>query len=164
MLSIYLTDVQENVQFKDYPGEHPVKFILSFKKIFPSVMELLLPVLPEDEDLEKMTWESTTQDFETFKKLLTGWGVIELRLQAMSKYKNKSYADQLVKQAKPKSKELEKQQKLLKTVELDYLFAHEIHALLDAELIELGEKFYLPTLRDIWKNTVSVKVLNARFD
>lgn len=164
MLSIYLTDVQENVQFKDYPGEHPVKFILSFKKIFPSVMELLLPVLPEDEDLEKMTWESTTQDFETFKKLLTGWGVIELRLQAMSKYKNKNYADQLVKQAQTKRKEFAKQQKLLKTVELDYLFAHEIHALLDAELIELGEKFYLPTLRDIWKNTVSVKVLNARFD
>ena len=164
MLSIYLTDVQENVQFKDYPGEHPVKFILSFKKIFPSVMELLLPVLPEDEDLEKMTWESTTQDFETFKKLLTGWGVIELRLQAMSKYKNKSYADQLVKQAQTKRKEFAKQQKLSKTVELDYLFAHEIHALLDAELIELGEKFYLPTLRDIWKNTVSVKVLNARFD
>ena len=164
MLSIYLTDVQKNVQFKDYPGEHPVKFILSFKKIFPSVMELLLPVLPEDEDLEKMTWESTTQDFETFKKLLTGWGVIELRLQAMSKYKNKSYADQLVKQAQTKRKEFAKQQKLLKTVELDYLFAHEIHALLDAELIELGEKFYLPTLRDIWKNTVSVKVLNARFD
>lgn len=164
MLSIYLTDVQENVQFKDYPGEHPVKFILSFKKIFPSVMELLLPVLPEDEDLEKMTWESTTQDFETFKKLLTGWGVIELRLQAMSKYKNKSYADQLVKQAQTKRKEFAKQQKLLKTVELDYLFAHEIHALLDAELIELGEKFYLPTLRDLWKNTVSVKVLNARFD
>lgn len=164
MLSIYLTDVQENVQFKDYPGEHPVKFILSFKKIFPSVMELLLPVLPEDEDLEKMTWESTTQDFETFKKLLTGWGVIELRLQAMSKYKNKNYADQLVKQAQTKRKEFAKQQKLLKTVELDYLFAHEIHALLDAELIELGEKFYLPTLRDLWKNTVSVKVLNARFD
>ena len=164
MLSIYLTDVQENVQFKDYPGEHPVKFILNFKKIFPSVMELLLPVLPEDKDLEKMTWEATTQDFETFKKLLTGWGVIELRLQAMSKYKNKSYADQLVKQAQTKRKEFAKQQKLLKTVELDYLFAHEIHALLDAELIELGEKFYLPTLRDIWKNTVSVKVLNARFD
>lgn len=164
MLSIYLTDVQENVQFKDYPGEHPVKFILSFKKIFPSVMELLLPVLPEDEDLEKMTWESTTQDFETFKKLLTGWGVIELRLQAMSKYKNKNYADQLVKQAQTKRKEFAKQQNLLKTVELDYLFAHEIHALLDAELIELGEKFYLPTLRDLWKNTVSVKVLNARFD
>ena len=27
MLSIYLTDVQKNIQFKDYTGEHPVKFV-----------------------------------------------------------------------------------------------------------------------------------------
>ncbi|WP_010111530.1 hypothetical protein [Acinetobacter sp. P8-3-8] len=164
MLDIYLTDVQENVQFKDYPSEHPVKFILNFKKIFPSVMELLLPVLPNDEDLEKMTWESNTQDFETFKKLLTGWGVIELRLQAISQYKNKSFADQLVKQAQMKRKEFAKQQKQLTTVELDYLFMHEVHALIDAELVELGEKFYLPVLRELWKNTVPAKVLNAKFD
>ena len=51
MLYIYLTDVQKKVQFKDYPDEHPVKFILDFKKIFPSIMELLLPVLPDDENL-----------------------------------------------------------------------------------------------------------------
>ncbi|RKG40838.1 hypothetical protein [Acinetobacter rongchengensis] len=164
MLDIYLTDVQENVQFKDYPSEHPVKFILNFKKIFPSVMELLLPVLPNDEDLEKMIWESNTQDFEIFKKLLTGWGVIELRLQAISQYKDKNYADQLVKKAQAKRKEFSKQQKQLTTVELDYLFMHEIHALIDAELVELGEKFYLPVLRDLWKSTVSSKVLNARFD
>jgi len=162
MLSIYLTDIQENVQFTDYPGEHPVKFILNFKKIFPSVMELLLPVLPDDEDLEKMTWESDTKNFEIFKKLLTGWGVIELRLQAISQYKNKKYADQLVKQAQMKRKNFATQQKLLTTVELDYLFIHEIHGLLDAELIELGEKFYLPTLRDIWKSIVSSKILNAK--
>ena len=71
MLDIYLTDVQKNVQFNDYPGEHPVKFVLNFKKIFPSVMELLLPVLPENENLEEMTWESTTTDFELFKLLLS---------------------------------------------------------------------------------------------
>lgn len=53
MLSIYLTDVQQHVQFKDYPSEQPVKFILNFKKIFPSVMELLLPVLPEKKILKK---------------------------------------------------------------------------------------------------------------
>ncbi|WP_151811184.1 hypothetical protein [Acinetobacter bereziniae] len=163
MLSIYLTDVQKHVQFKDYPGEHPVKFILNFKKIFPSVMEILLPVLPEDEDLEKMTWESTSEDFETFKKLLTGWGVIELRLQAISQYKTKDFADQLLKQAQAKRKEFAKQQQQLSTLELDYLFMHETHALIDAELVELGEKFYLPTLRDLWKNTVSAKILNAHF-
>lgn len=163
MLDIYLTDVQKNVQFKDYPGEHPVKFILNFKKIFPSVMELLLPVLPSDEDLEKMAWESTSQDFETFKLLLSGWGVIELRLQAISKFKDKNYADQLVKKAQAKRKEFAKAQKQLATVELDYLFMHEIHALIDAELVELGEKFYLPTLRQIWKNQMKEHVLNAKF-
>ncbi|MDM1765705.1 MULTISPECIES: hypothetical protein [Acinetobacter] len=163
MLSIYLTDVQKNVQFKDYPGEHPVKFILGFKKIFPSVMELLLPVLPQDENLENMTWESTTQDFETFKLLLSGWGVIELRLQAIRQFKDKNYADQLVKTAQAKRKAFLQSQKQLKTVDLDYLFMHEIHALIDAELVELGEKFYLPILRDLWKNKINNQVLNAKF-
>ena len=163
MLEVFLTDVQNKVQFKDYPGDHPVKFILNFKKIFPSVMELLLPVLPESEDLEQMTWESTTQDFETFKKLLSGWGVIELRLQALSQYKNKNFADQLVKQAQAKRKLYAKEQKKLSTVELDYLLMHEIHALMDADLVELGEKFYLAVLRDLWKGLLSAHVLNAKF-
>ena len=92
MLDIYLTDVQKNVQFNDYPGEHPVKFVLNFKKIFPSVMELLLPVLPENENLEEMTWESTTTDFELFKLLLSGWGVIEMRLNAIKQFKDKDFA------------------------------------------------------------------------
>ena len=62
-------------------------------------MELLLPVLPENENLDEMTWESTTQDFETFQMLLTGWGIIELRLNAITQYKDKTFADQLVKEA-----------------------------------------------------------------
>lgn len=161
MLSIYLTDVQTHIQFKDYPGEHPVKFVLNFKKIFPSVMELLLPVLPKDEDLEKMTWESTTQEFEIFKAFLSGWGIIELRLNALVAYKDKNFADQLVKNAQKKRKDWAKLQTKLTTVELDYLFMHEAHALIDAELIDLGEKFYLPILRDLWKNKVSTQVLNA---
>jgi hypothetical protein len=40
---------------------------------------------------------------------------------------------------------------------------HEIHALIDAELVELGEKFYLPVLRDLWKNKISTQVLEAKF-
>ena len=163
MLDIYLTDVQKQVQFKDYPGEHPVKFILSLKKIFPSVMELLLPVLPENENLDEMTWESTTADFEKFQLLLSGWGIIELRLNAISQYKDKSFADILVKKAQQKVKEYKKSQTKLSSVDFDYLFMHEVNALIDAELVELGEKFYLPTLRDLWKNKVSENVLNAKF-
>lgn len=163
MLDIYLTDVQRKVQFKDYPGEHPVKFILSLKKIFPSVMELLLPVLPESENLDEMTWESTTADFETFKMLLSGWGIIELRLTAISKYKDKNFADSLIKKAQQKVKEYKSSQKKLSSVDFDYLFMHETNALIDAELVDLGEKFYLPTLRDLWKDKVSESVLNAKF-
>ncbi len=162
MLDIYLTDVQKQVQFKDYPGEHPVKFILNFKKIFPSVMELILPILPDDEDLEKMTWESTTQDFELFKKLLNGWGIIELRLGAIAKFKDKKFADQLVKKAQVKRKALSLEHPELSDIDLDYLFMHEIHALIDAELVEVGEKFYLPVLRDSWKSLVSDRVLMAK--
>jgi len=163
MLDIYLTDVQKKVQFKDYPGEHPVKFILNFKKVFPSVMELLLPVLPENENLDEMTWESTTQDFETFQMLLTGWGIIELRLNAITQYKDKAFADQLVKEAQQKRREYQKKNLKLSSVDLDYLFMHDVHGLIDAELVELGEKFYLPTLRDLWKNKVSAQVLKAKF-
>ena len=163
MLDIYLTDVQKKVQFKDYPGEHPVKFILNFKKIFPSVMELLLPVLPENENLDEMTWESTTQDFETFQMLLTGWGIIELRLNAITQYKDKTFADQLVKEAQQKRREYQKKHLKLSSMDLDYLFIHDVHGLIDAELVELGEKFYLPTLRDLWENKVSAQVLNAKF-
>lgn len=163
MLDVYLTDVQKKVQFKDYPGEHPVKFILNFRKIFPSVMELLLPVLPSDENLEEMTWESTTEEFELFKLLLTGWGVIELRLNAITQFKNKNYADELVKIAQKKRKDFAKLNQKLKSVELDYLFMHEMHALIDAELVEIGEKFYLPTLREIWKSKLPAYVLNAKF-
>lgn len=163
MFDIYLTDVQQRVQFNDYPGEHPVKFILNFKKIFPSVMELLLPVLPENENLEEMTWESTEQDLALFKLLLSGWGIIELRLVAIAQFKDKKFADALVKTAQQKRKSFAKDQPRLTNIELDYLFMHEIHGLIDAELVEIGEKFYAPTLRTLWKGKVSPQVLEAKF-
>lgn len=162
MLDIYLTDVQKNVQFQDYPGEHPVKFILNFKKIFPSVMELILPVLPDDENLEEMTWESTNKDFEIFKLLLSGWGVVELRLSAIAQFKNKNFADQLVKKSQQQRKQWSQKNQKLSNIELDYLLLHHIHTLIDAELVELGEKFYLPTLRDLWKSYVTQNVLTAQ--
>lgn len=162
MLDIYLTDTQQHVQFQDYPGDHPVKFILNFKKIFPSVMELLLPVLPSDENLEEMTWESTARDFEVFKLLLSSWGVVELRLTAVAQYKDRAYADQFVKKAQAKRQEYSKKNTKLSSVELDYLFLQDLHAFIDADLIEIGEKFYLPTLRDQWKNQISASILQGQ--
>ncbi|MDC4500488.1 hypothetical protein NQ800_09995 [Acinetobacter baumannii] len=162
MLSIYLTDTQQHVQFNDYPSDQPVKFLLNLKKIFPSTGDLLLPVLPEDNDLQNVTWESTSKDFEIFKKLLAGWGVIELRLNAITAYKDKNFANELIKQAQAKRKKVAQKNHQLSLVALDYIFMHEIHALIDAELFTIGEKFYLPTLREQWKGTVSDQVLNGK--
>lgn len=162
MLSIYLTDTQQHVQFNDYPSDQPVKFLLNLKKIFPSTADLLSPVLPEDNDLENVTWESTSKDFEVFKKLLAGWGVIELRLNAITAYKDKNFANELVKQAQAKRKKTAQKNHQLSLVALDYIFMHEVHALIDAELVTIGEKFYLPTLREQWKGTVSDQVLNGK--
>lgn len=162
MLSIYLTDTQQHVQFNDYPSDQPVKFLLNLKKIFPSTADLLLPVLPEDNDLENVTWESTSKDFEVFKKLLAGWGVIELRLNAITAYKDKNFANELVKQAQVKRKKSAQKNHQLSLVALDYIFMHEVHALIDAELVTIGEKFYLPTLREQWKGAVLDQVLNGK--
>jgi len=162
MLSIYLTDTEQHVQFNDYPSDQPVKFLLNLKKIFPSTGDLLLPVLPEDNNLENVTWESTTKDFEIFKKLLAGWGVIELRLNAITTYKDKNFANELIKQAQVKRKKVAHKNYQLSLVALDYIFMHEIHALIDAELVTIGEKFYLPTLREQWKGHVSDQVLEGK--
>ncbi|MEQ1101186.1 MULTISPECIES: hypothetical protein [Acinetobacter] len=162
MLSIYLTDTEQHVQFNDYPSDQPVKFLLNLKKIFPSTGDLLLPVLPEDNNLENVTWESTTKDFEIFKKLLAGWGVIELRLNAITTYKDKNFANELIKQAQVKRKKVAQKNHQLSLVALDYIFMHEIHALIDAELVTIGEKFYLPTLREQWKGHVSDQVLEVK--
>jgi len=43
------------------------------------------------------------------------------------------------------------------------IILHEVHGLIDADLVDLGEKFYLPVLRNIWQNLVSEKVLYAKF-
>lgn len=162
MLSIYLTDTEQHVQFNDYPSDQPVKFLLNLKKIFPSTGDLLLPVLPEDNNLENVTWESTTKEFEIFKKLLAGWGVIELRLNAITTYKDKNFANELIKQAQAKRKKVAQKNHQLSLVSLDYIFMHEIHALIDAELVTIGEKFYLPALREQWKGLVSDQVLEGK--
>lgn len=163
MLDVFLTDIQKQVQFRDYPSDQPVKFLINLKKIFPSTADLLLPVLPEDNNLENVTWESTSKDFETFKKLIEAWGIIELRLNALTTYKDKEFTNQVLKLAQAKRKQIATNQKQLSLVDLDYVFIHEVHTLIDAELSEIGEKFYLPTLREIWKDEVKQEVLVVKF-
>ena len=163
MLKIYLTDTQTHIQFSDIPNENPVKFLLNLKKIFPSTADLLLPVLPEDNNLENVTWEATSSDFDVFKKLVEGWGIIELRLSAITTYKDKNFANDLVKKAQIRRKQISQKHLQLSLIELDYILMHEIHALIDAELVMIGEKFYLPKLRELWKGNFSEQILQCKF-
>ena len=163
MLSIYLTDTQTHIEYAGLSHENPVKFLLNLKKIFPSTADLLLPVLPEDNNLENVTWEANSRDFEVFKKLLEAWGIIELRLSAITTYKDKNFANELVKKSQSRRKQIAQKQQQLSLLELDYILMHEIHTLIDAELVSIGEKFYLPTLRDIWKAQFSEQVLQCKF-
>ncbi|WP_026057358.1 hypothetical protein [Acinetobacter junii] len=163
MLKIYLTDTQTHIQFSDIPNENPVKFLLNLKKIFPSTADLLLPVLPEDNNLENVTWEATSSDFDVFKKLVEGWGIIELRLSAITTYKDKNFANDLVKKAQIRRKQISQKHPQLSLIELDYILMHEIHALIDAELVMIGEKFYLSKLRELWKGNFSEQILQCKF-
>ena len=162
MLNIYLTDTQTYIQYSGLSHENPVKFLLNLKKIFPSTADLLLPVLPEDNNLENVTWEATAKDFEVFKKLLEGWGIIELRLSAITTYKDKNFANELVKKAQVRRKQISQRHPELSIIALDYILMHEIHALIDAELVMIGEKFYLPTLREQWKSLFSEQILQCK--
>ena len=162
MLNIYLTDTQTHIQYSGLSHENPVKFLLNLKKIFPSTADLLLPVLPEDNNLENVTWEATAKDFEVFKKLLEGWGIIELRLSAITTYKDKKFANELVKKAQVRRKQNSQKHPELSIIALDYILMHEIHALIDAELVMIGEKFYLPTLREQWKSLFSEQILQCK--
>ena len=162
MLNIYLTDTQTHIQYSGLSHENPVKFLLNLKKIFPSTADLLLPVLPEDNNLENVTWEATAKDFEVFKKLLEGWGIIELRLSAITTYKDKKFANELVKKAQVRRKQISQKHPELSIIALDYILMHEIHVLIDAELVMIGEKFYLPTLREQWKSLFSEQILQCK--
>ncbi|ENV05629.1 hypothetical protein F967_01732 [Acinetobacter sp. CIP 102637] len=162
MLNIYLTDTQTHIQYSGLSHENPVKFLLNLKKIFPSTADLLLPVLPEDNNLENVTWEATAKDFEVFKKLLECWGIIELRLSAITTYKDKKFANELVKKAQVRRKQISQKYPELSIIALDYILMHEIHALIDAELVMIGEKFYLPTLREQWKSLFSEQILQCK--
>ncbi len=162
MLTIFLKDRKQTIEFNDYPSDEPIKFMMNFKKIFPSTFDLLLPVLPEDESrLDQVTWESTDKDFKLFKRFLQEWATVELRLGAICKYKDQTFANQLVKQAQQARKKFQEQQSNLNLVYADYIFLQAIHSLLDVELVEVGASFYLPTLRQNWQADIPANILNT---
>jgi hypothetical protein len=165
MLHIFLKDSQKQIQFKDYPGDDPIKFMMNFKKIFPSVLDLLLPVLPEDQSqLQQVTWESDRQAFAAFKRLLQDWATVEIRLAAFKQIKQHQQTQRLLDQAQQVRKRFQTQQLRLNLLEADYVFLLAIHSLLDAELVELGTPFYVPSLQKHWQQEIPAAVLNMNIN
>ena len=164
MFVIFLTDRRETVEFKDYPGGDSIKFMMNFKKIFPCTMDLLLPILPEsDEQVEDITWESTHKDYQMFQRLIQEWATVEFRLTALTKLKDRDFANQLVKKAQQARKNFQQKQNRLNQLYDDFVFLLAMHSYLDTELVEIGANFYLPTLRNDWKNDVPKAVLMLSF-
>ena len=162
MLHIFLKDRQQTVKFTDYPSTDPIKFMMNFKKIFPSTFDLLLPVLPDDPTkLDEVTWESTSADLKIFQRLIQEWATIEMRLSALRKMKTEQVANDLVRKAQLARKKFQNKQIKLGLLQADYIFLLTAHSLLDLELVEIGANFYLPVLKKAWQDLVPDEVLNA---
>lgn len=151
-MKIYLTDTQQHIDFPLGKPQDDIQVLLTLKKIIPSIIELMLPVLPESKKTQAITWESTSQNFELFKKIYQSWGVLELRLKALNQYKGESFVHQLLVNAQQYRKEIIQKYEQYSVIETDYLFFLYIHTMIDSELVDLGEKFYVPTFKKLWEN------------
>lgn len=154
-MKVKLTD---NNTWLDFSFQHSeqsdVEVLLALKKVLPSVMELILPVLNEQQQaLDKIEWESTTADLHMLQKFYQSWGVLELRLKALMNYKNTVFVKQLIAQAQTYRQQLAKQStQQYSTVQLDYLFLLYLHGMIDSELVNIGEHFYSPTFQKLWQD------------
>lgn len=153
-MKVKLTD---NNTWLDFSFQHSeqsdVEVLLALKKVLPSVMELILPVLNEQQTLDKIEWESTTADLQMLQKFYQSWGVLELRLKALINYKNAVFVKQLIAQAQNHRQQLAKQStQHYNAMQLDYLFLLHLHGVIDSELVNIGEHFYSPTFQKLWQD------------
>lgn len=160
-MKVKLTD---NNTWLDFSFQHSeqsdVEVLLALKKVLPSVMELILPVLNEQQTLDKIEWESTTADLQMLQKFYQSWGVLELRLKVLMNYKNAVFVKQLIAQAQTYRQQLAKQStQYYNAMQLDYLFLLYLHGVIDSELVNIGEHFYSPTLQKLWQNEMGHLVL-----
>lgn len=155
-MKIYLTDTQQYVEFDLGKTQHDIQTLLVLKKIIPSVMELLLPILPDENQAQQkeITWESTSAEFELFKKVYQSWLTMELRLKTLERFKDIAFIKTLLINAQQHRQNLRQQAKY-NNVELDYLFFLYLHSMIDAELVELGEPFYIPTFKQLWQKDMA---------
>lgn len=165
MMKIILSDSQQQIEYNDYWGDDAIKFMLNFKKIFPSVSDLLLPILgDESDDLDQISWQSTTQNFAIFSQLVQEWTTIELRLNSLAQLQqfnyNRDKATILLKQAREQRQRYVNQPQRTPKLWADWVFLRSLHATLDAELSVIAMPFYSPTLFDTWRKLLPKEVFS----
>ncbi|MFB2538860.1 MULTISPECIES: hypothetical protein [unclassified Acinetobacter] len=159
-MKILLKDTQQHIEYKDYPTDNALQFMLGLKKIFPSIFDLLLPILPDDDKIDQLTWESTTIDFERFKRLVGAWATLEMRLHALGQALSTDHVPQILKQAQAERRDFVSQQDQLNLLYGDYVFLHTAHVLIDSVMVDLGSNFYTPTLQQQWQDDIPKDILN----
>jgi hypothetical protein len=133
MLTVYVTDLNVTKKIDVGQGKQSIAYVMTLKKVFFSVVELLEPVIPENNDVSKITWIATQADLRSFQKLVKHWQNLELRLRAYTAFAGMGAMDIIVQVAKKNRLARLHEQNTVEAnmVELDVLMLANIHQQLD---------------------------------
>lgn len=132
MLNVYLTDLHKQVTADLGRGAKDIALVMALKKVFLSTTDLLEPVIPENQDINNISWRATQADLITFERLAQSWQALELRLQAYSVFSSDDAMAIIVQAAQHKRQARYVEQELTANlVELDILLLFNIHQQLD---------------------------------
>lgn len=132
MLNVYLTDLHKQVTADLGRGAKDIALVMALKKVFLSTADLLEPVIPENQDINNISWRATQADLITFERLAQSWQALELRLQAYAVFSSDD-AMAIIVQAAQQQRQARyaEQDAAANLVELDILLLFAIHQQLD---------------------------------
>ena len=132
MLNVYLTDLHKQVTADLGRGAKDIALVMALKKVFLSTADLLEPVIPENQDINNISWRATQADLITFERLAQSWQALELRLQAYAVFSSDD-AMAIIVQATQQQRQARyaEQDAAANLVELDILLLFAIHQQLD---------------------------------
>ena len=132
MLNVYLTDLHKQVTADLGRGAKDIALVMSLKKVFLSTTDLLEPVIPDNENINQITWRATQADLITFERLAQSLQALELRLQAYSVFSSDDDMAIIVQAAQhQRQARYVEQGQTANLVELDILLLLAIHQQLD---------------------------------
>ena len=128
MLNVYLTDLHKQVTADLGRGAKDIALVMALKKVFLSTADLLEPVIPENQDINNISWRATQADLITFERLAQSWQALELRLQAYAVFSSDD-AMAIIVQAAQQQRQARyaEQDAAANLVELDILLLFAIH-------------------------------------